>query len=60
MKKVNTGDTTNRNALLRMCMEKGMSPSTVLQLTEPMAGKSNAEKEQIAAEILKKLEHQIT
>jgi hypothetical protein len=33
-----------------------MSASTILPLVKPMAGKSNEEKERIAAEILKKLE----
>ena len=54
MMKNDPGDTTMRNKLLRTCLDKGMSASTVLQLVKPMAGKSNEEKERIAAEILKK------
>ena len=52
---INTGDTTNRNALLKACLDKGMPVSSIEKLTAPMCGKSNEEKERIAKEALEKL-----
>lgn len=49
-------DTTMRNKLLQKCMEMGMPNSSILEIVHPMKGKSQEEKEQIAAEILKKFE----
>lgn len=42
-----------RNRLLKLCMEKGMSNSMISELVEPMKGKTDEEKEVIAAQILK-------
>ena len=55
MKNVNTGDTTYRNALLKACLDKGLSVSSIEKMTAPMRGKSNEEKEQLAKETLEKL-----
>ena len=43
---------TFRNALLKYCMENGIPGKVLLPLIEPMRGKTDAEKEQIAKEIL--------
>ena len=56
MRKVDIGDTTKRNALLRLCMDKGMSANTVARMVEPMAGKTNEEKERIAEMLTKQIE----
>ena len=52
MNKVNPGDTTNRNALLKWCLAEGMSIEDIEKITRPMHGKSNEEKEQIAEQII--------
>ena len=56
MEKVDTGNTTHRNMLLEWCMEKSMSAVSIAKIVEPMAGKSNEEKEQIAKQLLEELE----
>ena len=45
----------NRERLLRECLNRGLSQSTILCITEQMEGKSHEEREQIAAELLLKV-----
>jgi hypothetical protein len=40
---------------MQLCLEKNYLSSKVLQIIEPMKGKSEEEKEQIAAELLEKV-----
>ena len=49
-------DSKNRDKLLMKLTEMGMPNSSILEIVHPMKGKSHEEKEQIAAEILKKFE----
>ena len=48
MRDINVGDTTYRNALLKQCMETGMSTEAIAEIAAQMRGKPNAEKERIA------------
>ena len=48
VRSVDTGDTTWRNALLRKCMDLGLSLDSIEQITKQMKDKSNEEKEWIA------------
>lgn len=47
---------TNRKKLLSICLDQGLSQSAILHITEPMTGKTHEEREQIAAELLLKVE----
>ena len=47
---------TNRQHLLKACLDRGLSQSTILRITEPMEGKSHEERERIAAELLPRVE----
>lgn len=47
--------TENRCEMLRLFLEMGMSQSIIGELTSPMRGKSEEEKEKIAEEIIQKL-----
>lgn len=47
----------NRSLLLKKCTELGMSNAMILNLVEPMEGKTDEEKEQIAADLLEELEN---
>ena len=51
MKKGIQPNTENRLKLSKYCREKGMSPSAFRQLIEPMRGKTEKEKEQIACQL---------
>ena len=42
-----------RGKLLKLCMDRGMSLSTISKIVQPMKGKTDEEKEVIAAQILK-------
>ena len=53
MQKEFSPDFKMRGTLLKLCTEKGMSNSMILQIVAPMKGKTNEEKEIIAAQILK-------
>ena len=44
--------TSKRNELLKMFMEKGMLSDTVLPIVALMEGKTEEEKEQIAARVI--------
>jgi len=44
-----------RSTLLTLCTEKGMSRSEMLEFLAPMYGKTEAEKEQIAEQLLTEL-----
>ena len=46
-----------RSNLLGKFMELGMSLDTMLEMTRPMHGKTDEEKEQIAADLLEELEN---
>ena len=46
----------NRSKLLRLSLDLGLSASEIHRLVHPMDGKSEEEKEAIAAELIKKLE----
>jgi hypothetical protein len=54
MKGVRPG-TENRCELMKICLEKDYLSSKMRRITEPMEGKSEEEKEQIAAELLEKV-----
>lgn len=58
MKKEMDPSLKNRNALLRKCLELGMSTSSIHELVHPMHDKTDEEKEQMAAELLAQLEAQ--
>ena len=45
----------NRSKLLRLSLDKGLSASELNQLVDSMDGKSEEEKESIAAELILKL-----
>lgn len=47
--------TTARDKLLKLLIGKGMSNSAILDIIEPMSGKSQEEKEAIAKQIMKEL-----
>ena len=47
-----------RTELLKTCLEKGMSCSMIADLTNPLRGKSEAEKEALAAGILETLKQE--
>ena len=46
----------NRSQLLKVSLEKGLSAATLNKMVEPMRGKTEEEKEALAAELIKKLE----
>ena len=46
----------NRNKLLKISTDLGLPSNILRQYTAPMRGKSEEEKEAIAAELIKKLE----
>ena len=56
MEKNTLPDRTNRQRLLKACMDRGLPQSTILRVVAPMAGKADDEKEKIAAEILPEVE----
>lgn len=45
----------NRALLLRRCLDLGLSASELDRMATPMEGKTEEEKEKIAAELIKKL-----
>ena len=47
--------TTERDKLLKLLIDKGMPNSAILEIIEPMSGKSQEEKEVIAKQIMKEL-----
>ena len=49
-------DYTNRNKLLRICLDRGISQETLSQIVEPMHDLSHEEKEQMAAELIPLIE----
>ena len=49
----------NRNKLLKLANDKGISAAKLNELVEPMSGKSEEEKEAIAIQIIRKLENDI-
>lgn len=49
------GDTTQRDELLKQCIDRRMPPSLIAQITAPMLGKTNEEKEAIAKKILERM-----
>ena len=53
MQKGYSQDFKNRDALLKLCMESGMSYGEILKIVEPMHGKTPEEKEIIAEQILR-------
>ena len=55
MNKLDIGDTTHRDALLRKCLDIGLPIDDIADITKPMRGKSNEEKEQLAKQALDKL-----
>ena len=48
-------DTTWREALLKHCMENGISGASLQKIILPLAGKTEGEKEKMAKEALEKL-----
>ena len=56
MKKGIRPGTEKRCELLTLCMELGMSSSMILPLVEPMEGKTDEEKEQMAEQIILELQ----
>ena len=56
MKKGIRPGTDKRNALMRFLMNYGLSNGQMLEIVLPMRGKPDEEKEQIAAQILEKLQ----
>ena len=46
--------TEKRCELLKIFLEKGMSPNIIRKYTSPMRGKTEAEKEKMAGELIKK------
>lgn len=56
MKQGLPAERTNRQRLLKACLDRGLSQSTILHITEPMEGKSHDERERIAAELLPRVE----
>ena len=53
-------DATWRNALLKYCMKNGISGEALLNTVAPLKGKTEEEKEQLAKEILEKLQRENT
>lgn len=49
--------TEKRCEMLRILLEQNMSPSMMSKITEPMRGKTEAEKEQIAEKIILELKN---
>ena len=47
--------TVNRTEFLKTCLKMDLPLSTVAQMTMDMRGKSDTEKEEMAAELIKKL-----
>ena len=47
---------TNRQRLLGICMERGLLQSTMLEIISSMHGKTDEEKERIAAELIPRVE----
>ncbi len=47
--------TTERDKLLKLLIDQGMQNSAILDIIEPMSGKSQEEKEAIAKQIMKEL-----
>ena len=56
MKQSFTEERVNRQKLLKSCMDRGLSQSAILQVIMPMAGKTDNEKERIAADLLVRVE----
>ena len=56
MKKVDIGDTTFRNALLKIFTDAHTPATTILKYSEQMRGKTNEEKEQIAKRLISEIE----
>lgn len=48
-------DTTKRDKLLKTLISQGMSNASILKIVTPMRGKTQAEKEEIAGQLLKKM-----
>ena len=46
----------NRCLLQKACMDRGLLQSTMLEIVEPMLGKTDEEKERIAAELLPRVQ----
>ena len=57
MREISSERYKNRNCLLKLCLEHGISNSIISKLVEPMRGKSDKEKEIIAAQIIKEIFH---
>ena len=53
MQKEYSQDFKNRETLLKLCMEQGMSYGEILKIVQPMHGKTPEEKEIIAEHILR-------
>ncbi|MBR5537821.1 MAG: hypothetical protein IKU58_07975 [Clostridia bacterium] len=49
-------DCTNRNRLLQLCMDRGISQEIMIKIIAPMEGHSQDEKERIAAELISVVE----
>ncbi|MBR4578520.1 MAG: hypothetical protein IKO22_02775 [Oscillospiraceae bacterium] len=49
------GILSKRGELLKLCSEKGLSPSQIVGIVEPMRGKTNSEKEALAAQLIEQL-----
>ena len=56
-KPLDLGDTTQREALLKLLTEKDMPSSTTQRMTEEMRGKSNEEKERLAAKYIAEIQN---
>ncbi len=46
---------SNRSIFLKRCTEMGLSPSQIAGMIEPMRGKTNSEKEALAAQLIEQL-----
>ena len=57
MREISSEKYKNRNCLLKLCLEHGISNSKISELVEPMRGKSDEEKEIIASQIIKETFH---
>lgn len=55
MKQKNMVQRTMRQMLLKECMDRGLSPSTINHIVAPMEGKTHMEREQIAVQLLEKV-----
>ena len=49
----------NRSRLLRKCLDLGLQASTILELVQPMEGKTEEEKESIAANIIEEIDRKV-